>query len=136
MALPPLAFLCSLLIYTVADAFIGNPPALLPSPVRFFSTASRHSVAQTLQSRWRSFDLSSCSNDCSTLIRSSLLSASPSSDNNIATNEADSSSTEAERLRQIANQLRAEADAAEKQLEPTRQQKQPPPSSLPPRGML
>jgi HD-GYP domain-containing protein (c-di-GMP phosphodiesterase class II) len=57
--------------------------------------------------------------------------ASSSSDNNIATNEAVSSSTEAERLRQIANQLRAEADAAEKQLEPTRQQKQPP-SSLPP----
>ena len=137
MALP-LAFLCSLLfLYTVADAFIGNPPTLLPSAIRFSSTVSRHTVALTLQSnhlhsRWRSSDLSSCNNDCSPLIRSSSLLASSSSDNNAVTNEADSSSTEAERLRQIANQLRAEADAAEKQLEPTRQQKQPPSSSLPP----
>ena len=136
MVLPPLAFLCSILLYIVADAFIGNPPAILPSAVRLSSTASRHSVALTLQSnhhsRWRSFDLSSSNNACSPLIKSSSLLASSSSDNNIATNEADSTSTEAERLRQIANQLRAEADAAEKQLEPTRQQKQPPSSLLPP----
>jgi hypothetical protein len=61
-----------------------------------------------------------------------LLASSSSDNNNIANNEAVSSSKEAERLRQIANQLRAEADAAEKQLEPTRQQKQPSSSSLPP----